>query len=96
MDPRDAMQGSAMQSFETQGSEMQGSETQAPAYGTERRQMDQGEARRGFRPLALPALAAAAQTARPAARTVKPATKAAPRAGRTGVLAIVHEDAPID
>lgn len=84
MDPRDAMQGSGMQ-----GSGMQGSGMEAPTYGTERRQMDQGEARRGFRPLALPALAAAAQT-------VKPATKAAPRAGRTGVLAIVHEDAPID
>ncbi|WP_375453592.1 hypothetical protein [uncultured Methylobacterium sp.] len=84
MDPRDAMQGSEMQ-----GSEIQASETQAPTYGAERRQMDQAEARHGFRPLALPALAAAAQTA-------KPATKAVPRAGRTGVLAIVHEDAPID
>lgn len=68
---------------------MQGSEIQAQAHEAERRQMDQGEARYGFRPLALPALAAAAQAR-------KPVTKGAARPGRTGVLAIVHEDAPID
>ena len=66
-----------------------GSEVQAPAHEAERGQMDQAEARLGFRPLALPALAAAAQAR-------KPAVKAAALAERRGVLAIVHEDAPID
>lgn len=68
---------------------MQGSEMQAQAHEADRRQMDQAEARYGFRPLALPALAAAA-------KPVKVAAKAAPRAGLLGVLAIVHEDAPLD
>ncbi|MCJ2007586.1 hypothetical protein MKK70_20260 [Methylobacterium sp. E-041] len=68
---------------------MQGSEMQAQAHEPERRQMDQAEARYGFRPLALPALAAAAHS-------VKPAGKVAPRTNRKGVLGIVHEDAPID
>ena len=68
---------------------MQGSEMQGESQEPERRQMDQAEARYGFRPLALPALAAAAQP-------TKPAAKAAPRAGLQGVLAIVHEDAPLD
>ena len=67
----------------------QGSEMQVQGHEPERRQMDQAEARYGFRPLALPALAAAAQP-------VKPAGKAAPRTNLQGVLGIVHEDAPLD
>lgn len=66
-----------------------GSEMQAPAHEAERGQMDQGGARHGFRPLALPALAAAAQAR-------KPAVEAPAVAERRGVLAIVHEDVPID
>ena len=57
-------------------------ETQADASDSERRQMDQTEGRCGFRPLALPALAAAKK---PVA-----GTKA-----RRGILDLVHEDAPI-
>ena len=62
---------------------------QAPAHEAERGQMNQGEARQGFGPLALPALAAAAQAR-------KPTVTAAALVERRGVLAIVHEDAPID
>lgn len=60
-------------------------ETDAPAQDAERRQMDQTETRRGFKRLALPALAAAAQAR-------KPAVKGA----ANGARPIVHEDAPID
>lgn len=65
-------------------------ETQADASQSERRQMDQTEGRCGFRPLALPALAAATR----AADTVrkKPAADAGPR---RGILDLVHEDTPI-
>lgn len=68
---------------------MQDFETQAPSHDGDRPQMDQAEARYGFRPLALPALAAAA-------RPCKSATKVEARGTRRGVLAIIHEDAPID
>ena len=70
-----------------QDSAMQNSEMQARAHEPERRQMDQAEGRYGFRPLALPALAA---------QPVRPAGKAAPRTNLPGVLGIVHEDAPLD
>ncbi|VUD69906.1 hypothetical protein [Methylobacterium symbioticum] len=64
-------------------------ETQADASESDRRQMDQTEARCGFRPLALPALAAATR----APATVK--KPAAETAARRGILDLVHEDAPI-
>lgn len=64
-------------------------ETQADASDSERRQMDQTESRRGFRPLALPALAAATRS--PAAAQ-KPAGKSE---SRRGILDLVHEDTPI-
>lgn len=64
-------------------------ETQADASDNERRQMDQTETRHGFRPLALPALAAAI-------RTPDAAQKPKARTGtRSGILDQVHEDAPI-
>lgn len=74
-----------------QASETQASETQATAMDSDRRQMDQGEARYGFRPLALPALAAAARPRPPASKA-----RTGHGAGRQGILGIVHEDAPLD
>ena len=64
-------------------------ETQADASDNERRQMDQTEGRCGFRPLALPALAAATRAPAAAKKPVA-GTKA-----RRGILDLVHEDAPI-
>jgi hypothetical protein len=66
------------------------SETQVSASESERRQMDQGESLYGFRPLALPALAAAA--GRPKKQERWPA---APATGRQGILSLVHEDEPL-
>ena len=65
------------------------SETQVSASESERRQMDQGESLYGFRPLALPALAAAARPKKREARPTVPAT------GRQGILSLVHEDEPL-
>ncbi|WP_375462837.1 hypothetical protein [uncultured Methylobacterium sp.] len=69
--------------------ETHGAEAPGAARDFERRQMEQAEPCHGFRPLALPALAAAAQLRKAA---VKP--DLAP-AERRGILAIVHEDAPL-
>ncbi|GJE59696.1 hypothetical protein [Methylobacterium trifolii] len=66
------------------------SETQAAATEMERQQMEQGESRYGFRPLALPALAAATLVRKPVAKAA-----AVVVAERQGILAIVHEDAPL-
>lgn len=67
------------------------SETQAAAGESERRQMDQSESPRGFRPVALPALTAAIRSTPATGKTVKGTV-----VGRQGVLAIVHEDEPND
>lgn len=65
------------------------SETPTAATETGRRQTDAGRDAESFRPLALPALAAAVRVKTPAAE------KAAQRTQRRGILALLHEDAPL-
>ncbi len=65
-------------------------ETQADAVADERRQMDQAEGPHGFRPLALPALAAAARV-----HAVKAPKRQSATTQRRGILDLVHEDTPI-
>ena len=65
--------------------------SQTEATETGRRSIDaENGSREGFRPVALPALAAACRITGPAARV-----EDRPAAGRRGILEMVHEDAPI-
>ncbi|KAB1074734.1 hypothetical protein [Methylobacterium planeticum] len=66
------------------------SETPAAATDTGRRHTDLGQDREHFRPVALPALAAAVRMKAPAIQ------KRETRAGeRRGILELLHEDAPV-
>ncbi|MDR7036255.1 MULTISPECIES: hypothetical protein [Methylobacterium] len=65
------------------------SETPIAAAETGRRQTDKGQDAESFRPLALPALAAAVRMKGPAAQ------KASQRTERRGILELLHEDAPL-
>ncbi|AWN39455.1 hypothetical protein U8607_01625 [Methylobacterium durans] len=65
------------------------SETPSAATESGRRKTDQGQDAESFRPLALPALAAAVRMRAPVAE------KAAQRPQRRGILALLHEDAPL-
>ncbi|GJE43953.1 hypothetical protein [Methylobacterium soli] len=66
------------------------SETQAAATKSGRRQTDLGHDREHFRPVALPALAAAVRMKAPVA--VKRETRIGER---RGILEMLHEDAPL-
>lgn len=66
------------------------SKTPAGATGTGRRQSEAGGPGEGFRPVALPALAAACRIRSPAVPV-----QDRPAAGRRGILEMVHEDAPL-
>jgi hypothetical protein len=66
------------------------SETQNAATETGRRRTDLGQDREHFRPVALPALAAAVRMKAPAVQ------KREVKAGeRRGILEMLHEDAPV-
>ena len=66
------------------------SETPTAATETGRRQTDVGHDREHFRPVALPALAAAVRMKAPA--VVK---REAQTGERRGILEMLHEDAPV-